>query len=66
MSRIRTILVPVDFSVHSESALYYAIDFAKTFGATVHLLHCYLSDMFDVAVYGPPYITDLQIGRAHV
>jgi nucleotide-binding universal stress UspA family protein len=38
---IETILVPVDFSSHSERALEMAIGLARTFGAKVHLLHAY-------------------------
>jgi nucleotide-binding universal stress UspA family protein len=41
MIAIKTILVPVDFSTHSRSALEYAIGLAKTFGAKVHLVHAY-------------------------
>ncbi|MGB3942159.1 MAG: universal stress protein [Candidatus Manganitrophaceae bacterium] len=36
---IRRILVPTDFSPHSERAAAYAALFAKTFGATIDLLH---------------------------
>ena len=41
MSRIQTILVPVDFSEHSNYALEYAIDLAKSMGAKIHLIHAY-------------------------
>lgn len=41
MREIRKILVPVDFSDHSARALEEAIGLAKTFGAEMHLLHCY-------------------------
>ena len=36
---IRTILVPMDFSTHSEKALNYAVPFARQFGAKLILLH---------------------------
>jgi len=39
--RIATILVPTDFSPDAEAALEHAIDFAKLFGARIHLLHSY-------------------------
>jgi nucleotide-binding universal stress UspA family protein len=39
--RIATILVPTDFSPDAEAALERAIDFAKLFGARIHLLHSY-------------------------
>lgn len=38
---IRNILVPVDFSAHSERAVEYATSVAKQFGAKLHLLHAY-------------------------
>jgi nucleotide-binding universal stress UspA family protein len=41
MTRFQTILVPVDFSAHSDKALDCALMLAKTFGAQVHLLHAY-------------------------
>jgi universal stress protein A len=39
--RISTILVPTDFSPDADAALEHAIDFAKMFGARIHLLHAY-------------------------
>jgi nucleotide-binding universal stress UspA family protein len=39
--RIEKILVPVDFSPHSGRAQELAGDLARTFGAEIHLLHCY-------------------------
>lgn len=47
---IRTILVPVDFSPHSEKALGTAIDFARALEAEIHLLHAY---SLPVGVVGP-------------
>jgi nucleotide-binding universal stress UspA family protein len=35
---IRSILLPVDGSTYGESAISYAIEIAKTFGSTIHLL----------------------------
>jgi nucleotide-binding universal stress UspA family protein len=37
----KTILVPTDFGEPSESALDYAIDFARVFGSDIVLLHAY-------------------------
>ena len=48
--KIKTILVPVDFSSHSEKAMETAVEFAKAFGAEVHLLHAY---SLPVGVVGP-------------
>jgi nucleotide-binding universal stress UspA family protein len=39
MKRLNAILVPTDFSPHSEHALHYAASLGKRFGATIHLLH---------------------------
>lgn len=36
---IRTILVPIDFSVHSKNALKYAVPIAEQFGAALHLVY---------------------------
>lgn len=48
MPAIRRILVPVDFSHHSELALDYAVDLARGLGASIVLVHAY-----DVPTYGP-------------
>src|SRR5258706_10127831 len=37
--KIRTILVPIDFSAPSKKALAYAVAFAQQFGAKLMLLH---------------------------
>ena len=37
--RIKSILVPIDFSVSSKKALEYAVPFARQFGAKLTLLH---------------------------
>ncbi len=50
---IGKILVPVDFSEHSERALAYALEFAKGVGAEVDVLH-----VFPVA---PLFKTDLLV-----
>ena len=52
MSRFRKILVPIDFSDHSSAALDLAIDVARTYGATLHLLHCYPIDPGAISPYG--------------
>ncbi len=41
MIRIENIVVPVDFSTHSEKAIGTALALAKTFGAKLHLVHAY-------------------------
>jgi nucleotide-binding universal stress UspA family protein len=52
MSRFRKILVPIDFSDHSSAALDLAIDVARSYGATLHLLHCYPIDPGAISPYG--------------
>jgi nucleotide-binding universal stress UspA family protein len=56
--KIKKILVPVDFSPHAERAQEVAVEFAKTFGAEVQLLHAY---SLPVSVVGP---YDYQIPAA--
>lgn len=41
MQPIRKILVPTDFSEHSELAVTYAVDLAKRYNATLSLIHVY-------------------------
>jgi nucleotide-binding universal stress UspA family protein len=51
MIRVRAILVPMDFSPHSAAALDRAVDFAKVFGARIHLLHSYAVPVRGVMPY---------------
>jgi nucleotide-binding universal stress UspA family protein len=53
MTEIRRILVPVDFSEHSQRALDDAIGLAEKFGAELHLLHCY--EVYPAGAIGFPY-----------
>jgi universal stress protein A len=53
MIEIKRILVPTDFSEHSEKALRYGIALAEKFGAELYLLHI----CQDLAVYQPDAIT---------
>jgi len=36
---IHSILVPIDFSIHSKNALKYAVPMARQFGASIHLVY---------------------------
>jgi nucleotide-binding universal stress UspA family protein len=59
MIDLHRILVPFDFSKHSENALTYAVAFAEKFGAELHLLHVVQDlSMFlpDVVTAGPPLV----------
>ena len=51
MNPVRVILIPIDFSPHSDAALDRAVDFAKAFGAKIHLLHSYAVPVQGVMPY---------------
>jgi nucleotide-binding universal stress UspA family protein len=53
MIDLHRILVPTDFSKHSENALKYAVAFAEKFGAELHLLHV----VQDLALFLPDAVT---------
>jgi nucleotide-binding universal stress UspA family protein len=53
MIDLHRILVPTDFSKHSENALSYAAAFAEKFGAELHLLHV----VQDLALFIPEAVT---------
>ncbi|MCI0457235.1 MAG: universal stress protein, partial [Gemmataceae bacterium] len=50
---LHRILVPTDFSKHSQTALKYAVALAEKFGAEIHLLHV----VQDFAVFLPDAVT---------
>ncbi len=52
MTRFARILVPVDFSGHSQEALDTAIQIAHAFRSKIYLLHCYHLQTAGVAPYG--------------
>ena len=52
MARFQKIVVPIDFSEHSSAALDLALDLARTYGATLHLVHCYPIDPGAISPYG--------------
>ena len=53
MTEIHKILVPIDFSEHSQRALDVAVEFAKQFGAELIMFHCY---ELPIPSFGyPPY-----------
>lgn len=61
MTRIQRILVPVDFSDHSATAMEMAVDWAKQFGAKIRLLHCYEIRPIWVTTYEMPVPEDYQV-----
>ena len=64
VTRIRKILVPTDFSEHSNSALKCAMSFAKRFQATIALLHVIERQNVYPDVYYPRMVTPEQIKLA--
>jgi nucleotide-binding universal stress UspA family protein len=53
MINLKSILVPTDFSEHSQNAMRYAAAFAEKFGAEIHLLHVFQ----DLAVFQPDAVS---------
>jgi universal stress protein A len=53
MIDLHRILIPTDFSKHSQNALAYAVAFAEKFGAELHLLHV----VQDLAMFLPDGVT---------
>ncbi|MCC6418240.1 MAG: universal stress protein [Gemmataceae bacterium] len=63
MIDLRRILVPTDFSKHSETALKYAVSFAEKFGAEIHLLHVvqdFALFLPDAVTAGPPVLPPIE------
>ena len=65
---IRRILVPTDFSADADAAFDYALEFARKFDASVHLLHVVedplAAGMWSSAVYTAE-IAGLQVNLVH-
>jgi len=49
---MQTILVPTDFSPHSDKAVEFAKKLAKLTGGKIHILHCYQINVGGVSPYG--------------
>jgi nucleotide-binding universal stress UspA family protein len=58
MSIIKRMLVPTDFSTTSDLAVGYAIDLAKRYGASLHLLHV-VEDAYLAHAYPDGYFAEL-------
>jgi len=57
MISVKRILVPTDFSEHSQKAVIYGAELAANFGAELHLLHAVESTPImygETAAYFPP------------
>lgn len=61
MLPITSILVPIDFSQHSQQALIYAKEWAKQWSATLHLIHVIEPVIFPVDWgYTPVDLSDVE------
>jgi nucleotide-binding universal stress UspA family protein len=61
MLPITSILVPTDFSTHSEKAMNYAKEWAKQWSATIHLIHIIEPVIFPVDWgYTPVDLSDVE------
>jgi len=63
MKSIRRILVPVDFTVHSENAAQYAIHIAGQLKADIKLINAYLDPMGTPQTYLESYTYQLNIDK---
>ncbi len=63
---ISRILVPIDFSTHSDAAMELAREYAREFGAELHLLHVFPEAIALAPPYGPALPADfgMQIERS--
>ena len=59
MPHFQKILVPTDFSSDAEAALAEAIDFARSFGGNIVLLHVHHMPVYGATPYGYTYPTGL-------
>ncbi len=63
MRSIRRILVPVDFTTHSENAAYYALRIADSFKADIKLVNAYLDPMGTPQTYLESYSYQVNIDK---
>jgi len=63
MINLKRILVPTDFSKHSQNALRYAAAFARRFEAEIHLLHVFQDlavSQPEAVTVGPPIVAPIE------
>lgn len=60
MIKIKRLLSPTDFSDAAKHALLYAVDFAKTYGAELHLLHVVEPVMYPAEMFGQVGLVDVE------
>jgi nucleotide-binding universal stress UspA family protein len=63
MRAIRRILVPVDFTMHAENAVYFAVRIAEKLKAEIKLLNAYLDPMGTPQTYLESYTYQLNIEK---
>ena len=66
MINIKNVLCPIDYSVYSEKALQYAIEFAVKYGAKLYLLHVLdirIYDINDPELYNVTVVDKETIGK---
>lgn len=64
--KVRRILVPIDFSAHSEAALDYAMDLAAHLGAKVTLLHVIERIPYEGERFSPLNLSDFAPSTRHM
>ena len=60
MFKPKTILVPTDFSAHSEKALQQAVELADSFGSKIHLVHVTAQDADHMPMF---FLDDEKLGE---
>lgn len=63
MKAIRRILVPVDFTIHAENAVYFAVRIAEKLKADIKLVNAYLDPMGTPQTYLESYTYQLNIDK---
>jgi nucleotide-binding universal stress UspA family protein len=63
MKRIRKILVPVDFTHHSENAAFYALQLAAEFKSDIKLMNAYLNPLATPQSYLESYAYQLNLDQ---
>ena len=60
MIRIKRLLSPIDFSDSSKQALRYAVEFARSFGAELHVLNVIEPVMYPAEMFGQIGMVDVE------
>jgi len=60
MIRIKRLLTPIDFSESSKQAVHYAVEFARSFKAELHLLNVIEPVMYPAEMFGQVGMVDVE------